>query len=271
LIRISDKEFHLLSDYIKKNYGIYLKTQKKVLVEGRLNALLEQLGFHSYMEYYHYLISDKSGKAVSALLDRITTNHTYFMREREHFIFFRDKVLPYVMENIKDHDLRVWCCACSTGEEPYTLAMIIDEFFGKEKFFWDTTILATDISKHVLEIASNGIYSKDKIDPLPFNWKMNYFTQIDVDHYMVVNQIRKEVIFRKYNLMEKPFPLKKQVHIIFCRNVMIYFSDEDKKELIERFYDSLVVGGLLFLGHSETIDKNNKKFRYLIPSVFQKI
>ena len=153
MITITDKEFDQLSAYIKANYGIYLKHEKMSLVIGRLHSVLSQHGFKSFSEYYNYLINDKSGMAVSTLLDKITTNHTFFMREADHFTYFKEVVLPYVISKSKNRDLRIWCAGCSSGEEPYTLAMIIDEFLGKDKFFWDTKILATDISTRVLDHA----------------------------------------------------------------------------------------------------------------------
>jgi len=133
MVTITDKEFRRLADYIKKNYGIHLKEEKRSLLTGRLYNILAQKNMKSYSEYYDYIISDTSGDAVSTLIDKITTNHTYFMREANHFYYFKDKVLPYLASTVKDKDLRIWSAGCSTGEEPYTLAMIMDEFFGQEK------------------------------------------------------------------------------------------------------------------------------------------
>lgn len=270
LISITDKEFELISDYIKNNYGVYLKSEKKILLEGRLHNNVEGLGFHSYSEYYNYLISDKTGKAAADLVDKITTNHTFFMREPDHFYFFRDTVLPFLVNNVKDRDLRIWCSACSTGEEAYTLAMIIDEFLGENKKNWDAKILATDISNHVLNIANKGIYSSDKIEPIPTIWKLNYFKKLNSENYIVSDRIKNEVIFRKFNLMEHSFPFKKKFHVIFCRNAMIYFDSGAKKQLVQHFYDSLDYGGFLFIGHSETIDRSLNQFKYVMPSVCQK-
>ena len=119
---------------------------KKALVMGRLQRILVEKGFKDFTEYYNYIISDKSGEASKILINKITTNHTFFMREVEHFYFFKNQVLPYLLNVVKDKDLRIWSAGCSSGEEPYTLSMIIDEFLGKEKIWWDTKILATDIS-----------------------------------------------------------------------------------------------------------------------------
>ena len=213
--------------------------------------MLEQEGFESFGDYYDYLVSDKTGHATATLVDRITTNYTYFMRETSHFYYFRDKVLPELKNSINDKDLRVWIAACSTGEEAYTLAMIIDEFFGFNKGDWDTKILATDISEKVLAVARQGIYSKDRVDPVPKTWKHRYFRKYDSDNLAVSDRIKDEVIFRKFNLMEKKYPFKRKFHAIFCRNVMIYFDSETKAKLIGKLYDCLEVGGYLFVGQSE--------------------
>src|SRR5690554_886214 len=135
LITITDEEFEKLAKFIKSNYGINLKEEKKSLVMGRLRKVLHQKNMSSFSEYLDYVLSDKTGEAVSDMVNRITTNHTYFMRESKHFEFFKEEVLPYLKKKVSDKDLRIWSAGCSTGEEPYTLAMIIDEFFGKEKLF----------------------------------------------------------------------------------------------------------------------------------------
>jgi chemotaxis protein methyltransferase CheR len=271
MITITQKEFKQLSDYIKSNYGIQLKESKMTLVTGRLQNVLQQAGFDNFTDYYNYVITDKSGRSVITLIDRITTNHTFFMRECDHFYYFKDTVLPYLMDTIKDKDLRIWCAACSSGEEAYTLAIIINEFYGKEKFFWDTKILATDISEQVLDIAKKGVYSKERIAPLPADWRKNYFVKYDEDNYILSDKIRNEVIYRKFNLMDKNFPFKKKFHTIFCRNVMIYFDNETKNKLIDKFYDQMEYGGYLFIGHSESLNKDTAGFKYIMPSVYRKL
>ena len=128
MIPITNKEYNLFEKYIHSHYGIYLKDEKKALVMGRLQRILVEKGFKDFTEYYNYIISDKSGEASKILINKITTNHTFFMREVEHFYFFKNQVLPYLLNVVKDKDLRIWSAGCSSGEEPYTLSMIIDEF-----------------------------------------------------------------------------------------------------------------------------------------------
>jgi len=270
LIEITKKEFQQLSEYIKSNYGIRLKEEKMALVSGRLQNVLQQEGFSNFSEYYQHLVSDRSGNAVITLVDRITTNHTFFMREASHFYYFKDNVLPYLASTVREKDLRIWCAACSTGEEAYTLAMVIDEFFGKSKRWWDTKILATDISEQVLETAKKGIYSNEKIAPLPASWKAAYFKPYDHENSVIIDRIKDEVIYRKLNLIDNMFPFKKKLHTIFCRNVMIYFDNETKNKLVEKLYNSLEYGGYLIIGHSESLNREITNFKYVLPSVYRK-
>ena len=209
MIQITKTEFNKLSNFIKANYGIYLKEEKQTLVMGRLHAILEQKGFKSFSDYYDYLISDKTGDALVVLIDKITTNHTFFMREANHFFYFRDTVLPYLKSSVRDKDLRIWSAGCSSGEEPYTLAMIMDEFFGREKLLWDTTVLATDLSSAILDKARKGLYDNDKIAVLPPTWKLNYFNKNDSGKSAIKDGIKDKVIFRKLNLMDSTFPFRK--------------------------------------------------------------
>lgn len=270
MMNITEKEFRQLADYIEQNYGIHLKAEKQALVAGRLQNVLAQMGFNSFTEYYKYVVSDKSGDAVVTLVDKITTNHTFFMREAEHFYYFRDRVLPYLKKAVSEKDLRVWCAACSSGEEAYTLAMILDESFKAEKMWWDTKVLATDISNSVLDTAQKGVYSNERIAPLPIQWKTNYFNKYDDEKLIIADKIKSEVIFRKFNLMENIFPFKKKFHTIFCRNVMIYFDSNTKEVLTEKFYDMLEYGGYLFIGHSESLNREKTRFKYICPAVYRK-
>lgn len=270
MITIKDKEFKQLTAYIKANYGINLKEEKQALVTGRLQNVLIQNGFHDFSEYYEYILLDKTGNAVTTLINKITTNHTFFMREEQHFYYFRDKVLPYLTNTIRDQDLRIWSAGCSSGEEPYTLKMLIDEFLGKDKTVWDSKILATDISSKVLEAAKKGVYNNDRLVSLPAGWRLNYFKNIDNENSVLIDSIRNEVIYRKFNLMEEVFPFKHKFHVIFCRNVMIYFDNETRRNLVNKFYDALEYGGYLFIGHSESISRDETKFKYITPAVYRK-
>lgn len=271
MITITDKEFHQLAAFIKENYGINLKEEKKALVTGRLQNVLAIKGFHDFSEYYDYIVSDKTGEAISTLINKISTNHTFFMREADHFNYFKDYVLPYLVNTVKDRDLRIWSAGCSSGEEPYTLAMIMNEFFGSSKSNWDSKVLATDISSKVLEEASKGVYHNEEISTLPANMRLSYFKPHDHENSVIIDRIRNEVLFRRFNLMEPTFPFKRKFHVIFCRNVMIYFDNRTKKELVGKFYDQLEFGGYLFIGHSESINREDTKLKYVLPAIYRKI
>ena len=268
--KISEIEFKQLADFVKKHFGINLVHEKKSLVVCRLFRVLAQNNFKSFSEYFDYIISDTTGNAIVTLLNKITTNHTFFMREAEHFDYFKNKVLPYLSARVRDKDLRVWSAGCSTGEEPYTLTMIMDEYFGVEKEIWNTKILATDISTNVLETAKKGEYLDEQIEMMPKQWKIRYFRKIDNKKYILIDEIRNEVIYRRFNLMDKTFPFKKKFHAIFCRNVMIYFDIKTKQELVNKFYDFTEPGGYLFIGHSESLNQIKTDFKYVMPAVYRK-
>lgn len=269
MITISDKEFTMLTEYLKKNYGINL-SKKRTLVEGRMNNYLQKNGYMDYSSYFDKLFSDKSGAEMSQVINFLTTNYSYFMREWDHFNFFKNQVLPELKNASKEHDLRLWSAGCSTGEEPYTIAMILGDFFDKQKTFWDTRVLATDISMKALNKAVTGRYDEEALEKVPAFWKTRYFEKAG-DEWEVKKQLKEEVIFRKFNLMDEVFPFKKKFHVIFCRNVMIYFDAITKKELVSKFYDHMENGGYLFIGQSESIDRRETQFKYILPSIFKKV
>ena len=267
MIHLTDKEFEYLVEYLKKNYGINL-INKRALLEGRLAQYLAENSFFSYTAYIKELENDTSGRELTNLLNRVTTNHTYFMREADHFDYFKNTVLPLLEKNVPDRDLRIWCAASSTGEEPYTLAMILNDYFGHRTPAWDKTLLATDISLKVLAQAKEGIYPLESISGIPAVWKQKYFTAAEDKTVQVVPEIRKDVVYRQFNLMD-PIVAKRPYQVVFCRNVMIYFDAPTKAAVVERIYDALCPGGFLFIGHTESIIRPTR-FNYLMPSVYQK-
>lgn len=270
MVEITDEEFRQLADYIHKYCGINLKGEKKALVNGRLQNILYRYNMQSFTEYFTYLTQNSSEGEITEMIDKLTTNHTFFMREAEHFRFYERDVLPKLKKTVTDRDMRIWCAACSTGEEAYTLAIINNEFLGGEKFWWDTKVLATDISVSALETAKRGVYTKEDVAPLPDKWKMEYFCRKEAERWEIKDSLKKEVIFRRFNLMEEAYPFKKKFHVIFCRNVMIYFDQTDKNKLIQRLQSNLAEGGYLFIGHSEAINKEDTGLQYVMPSVYRK-
>lgn len=267
---MTDLEFRRISMYLKDRYGIDM-THKKEIMDGRLSNMIRIRGFDNYDAYMNALMQDPSGEMERELVNLLSTNHTYFMREFEHFEYMKKVVLPYLRkkeENIQD--LRIWCGAASSGEEPYTLAMLLVDFFGLEHDKWDTTVLATDISTEVLQTAVRGIYKKEQIAELPDNWKRRFFRSVgEGEYFAITDELKNEVLFRQFNLMDD-FPFRKKLHVIFLRNVMIYFDRPTKQNLIKKLYDVLEPGGYLFVGRTETIEKGNVPFELVEPSIFRK-
>ena len=210
------------------------------------------------------------GEEARNLVNLLTTNHTYFMREFEHMDYLKKNVLPQIKaKEAARKDVRIWSAASSTGEEPYTIAMVLKDFFGMDHSGWDTRVLATDLSTKVLQQAQRGKYLKEQIDPLPENWKRRYFKRLNGLEYQAAPELKKEVIFRQFNLMN-PFPFRKKFQVVFMRNVMIYFDDATKQELLRKVYDYLEPGGYLFVGTTESIDRKGNNFQYIEPSIYRK-
>ena len=266
---MSEEEFQRISVFLKSRYGIDM-TGKKVIMNGRLENYVRMRGFSDYEEYMDALERDFTGEMEKTLVNLLTTNHTYFMREFEHFDYLRKEVLPYLREKeAKQKDLCIWSAASSTGEEPYMLAMLLKDFFGLEHEQWNTQVLATDVSTEVLRHAMRGIYQKEQMEGLPESWRRRFFRKLPDGEYEAKKELKDEVIFRQFNLME-PFPFKRKMHVVFLRNVMIYFDDRTKRELIQKVYDVMEPGGYLFIGQTEAIDENSTKFKMIQPSIFRK-
>lgn len=266
---MKDDEFFRIATYMKQNYGIDLG-QKKVIMNGRLENYIKRGGWGSFHDFMDELQKDKTGKFEKELVNMLTTNYTYFMREFEHFEFFKREVLPWAKKKAeRTKDLRVWCGAASTGEEPYMIAMALRDFFGLEFGSWDTTVLATDVSTKALREALNGVYEEEALSEMPQQWKRHFFKDMGNGRFAVTQELKQEVLFRQFNLMS-PFPFKKKMHTVFLRNVMIYFDAQTKKELLQKVYDCLEPGGYLFIGMTETLDRNQIPFQIIQPSIFRK-
>lgn len=268
LIHITDNEFRDLTSFVYKKFGIDL-SRKRQLIEGRLSYTLKSKGLQNFTQYMQMLHADKTGDELHLFLNKITTNHSYFARENEHFNFLLSTALPQ-LEKTRKNDLRIWSAGCSAGQEPYNIAMTMDQYFGPRKSSWDTTILATDISMDMLKKAQAGIYSADVLSGLPLSWRKQYFKSLPGDQYQVVEKIRKEVFFKSFNLMDT-FLYKKPFDIIFCRNVMIYFDAETTNRLVNKFYEATAPGGYLFIGHSESVNKATTKYQYIMPAVYRRL
>jgi chemotaxis protein methyltransferase CheR len=270
MISISDEQFFRLTAYLEKNFGVNL-IKKRTLIESRLNNYLIKNGFSDYVTYLDYAFGDSTGQEVGQILNLLTTNYSYFMREWEHFRYLKDQVLPELAPGLRDGDLRTWSAGCSTGQEPYMLAMTLTDFLGERDLLWDAKVLATDISEKALTAAKKGVYQDESLKSVPAVWKLSYFNKTPNQEWAVSDQLKKEVIFRRFNLIEEEFPFKKKFHVIFCRNVMIYFGEETKRKLVSRFYEATAKGGYLFIGHSESLDKNETGYQFISPSIYKKV
>lgn len=268
-MQLTDNDFIRLRDFMYNNFGVNL-AQKRSLIEGRLQSVVKEKGFNNFADFIDNLISDKSGGEVSLLVSKLTTNFTYFMREEQHFDFLRNTVLPDFLPKIKDKNLCIWSAGCSSGEEPYTIAMVLDDYFGNKKNGIDSRVLASDISEKVLSSAKSGIYGDDRMNKLSPEWKKKYFNDLGQDSFQVKPLLKQEVIFRKFNLMEPVFKFKRKFHVIFCRNVMIYFDSETRSTLAEKFCQNLVPGGYLFIGMSESLINSKTSLEYVKPSIYRK-
>lgn len=267
---MTDEEFFRIHTFLKQRYGIDM-SKKREIVTGRLENYIHRLGFRSYNEYLNAVETDYTGEMEKELVNLLTTNHTFFMREFEHFEFMRDVVLPYLRQKEAERkDLAIWCGASSTGQEPYMLAMTLMDFFGLEHKEWDTQVLATDISTEVLQQAVRGVYKTEDIEELPTTWKRRFLRAMpDGKSWRMTEEVKNQVIFRQFNLME-PFPFRRKMHVIFLRNVMIYFDHKTKRELVEKIYDVMEPGGYLFIGRTETLEREKIPLEMVQPSIFRK-
>ena len=263
---ISEKDFNRLVSFVQGKYGIDLH-QKRQLVTSRLSGTVKSMGFNNFTEYVDYLLKKGSGDDINQLLSRLTTNYTYFMREVESFDYFTRVILPeMVRKHERDKCLSIWSAACSSGEEPYNISMYIMDYLGNKAPASDTRLLASDISLDALTKANRGVYELP--DTIPPHWKKNYFKPAGGKMYEVAPQIKSNVIFKQFNLMD-PIQFKRKFDVIFCRNVMIYFDQPTKSALTRRMFDATVPGGYLIISKAENLPADLPYAR-VATSIFQK-
>ena len=274
LMAMSDKEFQQLRDLVYARLGINLTEKKRSMLIGRLQKLLRTSGFKSFQDYYDYLVNEPNMTAMTELVNRVTTNYSFFYRGKSHFEFFTQRAFPELLDTLRrknSRDIRIWTAGCSTGEEPFMIIMLMMEYLEREYGLWGGGILATDISEKALKYALAGIYPEDRAKELPKQLRLKYFNKLADGHLAVKDMVKKEVVFRKFNLKNKHFPFKEPFQIIFCRNVMIYFDRPTRDKLLQQFYEVTETGGYLFIGHSETLGRDQQLYRYIMPAVYQKM
>ncbi|MBN2166579.1 MAG: chemotaxis protein CheR [Marinilabiliaceae bacterium] len=272
---LSEKDFQAFSTFIYNEYGIKMPPIKRVMLQGRLLKRIRELNMNSYTEYKDYFFSKEGQqKEIYSFLNVITTNKTDFFREPGHFDFLRDSVLPNVIKNGSGSKIfKVWSAGCSSGEEIYTLAIVLNEFKRLNPLF-NFSIVGSDISNQVLEKASKGVYAEQRIDLIPLEIKKKYFLRSKDRLNPTVRvrpELQKNMVLKHLNLMDSYYNMNETFSVIFCRNVLIYFDRQTQEKVINKLCQHLEPGGIFFIGHSESLSGMNVPLEHIKPTVFRKI
>ena len=272
--QLSEEDYHFLCRVIYEHSRIQLGHDKKVLVASRLGKRLRQLQLQDYHEYCELLRSPAGEEELRFLIDRISTNHTHFFREMKHFDFLRQTILPQwqARPEAGREPFRVWSAACSSGEEPYSLAIYLSEHLAPARSeAWQ--IEASDISTRVLDLAQRGIYEPERLKGINLEWLRRYFQKgvRDWDGYFRIREeLRQRVRFHHLNLLENDYPFARPFPLILCRNVMIYFDRPTQEALVGHLAARLTPGGHLLVGHSESLSGIKHSLRLVQPAVYLK-
>jgi chemotaxis protein methyltransferase CheR len=275
-VELTDPLYKKFVTLVYKSAGISLGDAKRELVRSRLLKRLRALEIATYEEYYELVsMRDPDGSELTRMLDAISTNKTDFFRENQHFEFLAKNLLPGLAEKARGHNtprIRIWSAGCSSGEEPYTLAMVLRENLPSD-LLPKTKILATDISTQMLTTAQAGRYEEEKVKPVPAKIRIASFEKARSPKgviYTVKPEVRAMITFRRLNLMREKYPFSGKFDVIFCRNVMIYFDRPTQERLVNRFHDSLCSGGHLFIGHSESLNSIKSPFQFIKPTIYKR-
>ena len=265
---LTSKEFKLFRELIYREFGISLSDKKQTLVQTRLRKWLHKMELSSYRQLYDYF--EENPHDLMLLADAITTNVTSFFREQSQWTYLGEHI-PEAYASKKS--LRIWSAACSSGQEPYTIAMFLQSLL-QESTSWDIKILATDLSKEILQKAIKGEYRQKDMEGLPKHYRVKYFNKNKTkmgETYSISNSLKELIMFRLFNLVSGNYGLfKNKFDIIFCRNVMIYFDKKTQEDVIKNLLSVLKPGGLLLIGHSESITNLNMSIKSVAPSVYMK-
>lgn len=268
MIRLEEREFAYLVEYVRVNYGLNLK-KKKVLIECRLKSELEKYHLSSFGEYLAAVERDSTGTMAADMITRLTTHYSYFMRESQHFELLRDVILPEISMLTIPSVYAVWCAGCSTGQECYTLGMFLEEYRSTGKWMPMVIVQATDISETVLIEAQKARYQSKELERIPDRWIRKYCNINPDQSFEIKESLRSSIRYRKQNL-KTYVQEKEQYDLILCRNVMIYFDAASKKKLIQELEKSLKPGGYLFVGHSELLTKDDTSLKYVGAAAYRK-
>lgn len=275
ILPLTDADFRFVSDLVYDTFGIKLSDQKRSLVASRLSKRVRQLGYLSFRDYFGHLKDDRSGAELSELINRVTTNHSYFFRESDHFDVLLKDILPGLVDAAASRvvgSIRIWSAGCAAGEEPYTLAMLLLDVMSRRPggTSVDAGILATDVSLSALLEAKTGVYGEARLKELPKAYRLSYLKPAGPELWAVSDAIKSKVLFKRLNLMNQPYPFKSQFDVVFCRNVMIYFDPSSRAKLIEAIYSVVKPGGWFFIGHSESLPRDTCPFSYVRPATYRK-
>ncbi|MGA3082915.1 MAG: protein-glutamate O-methyltransferase CheR [Terracidiphilus sp.] len=271
---ISGRDYARLRELIYAEAGINLGTERKTMLEARIKRRLKILNFHSYGEYCDYLFGHEGLKdEITHLIDVVTTNKTDFFREAGHFDFLVEKALPEVTERRGGRQFAIWSAGCSTGEEPYTMAIVLSEYALAHPGF-RFRVLASDISTTVLAKAEQGVYTNDIVAPVQPLLRRKYFMRSrepGSERVRVVPELRRSIEFRRLNFMEDDYGVAEKVDAIFCRNVIIYFDRPTQERILRKLAHCLLPGGYLFVGHAETLHDMNLPLVPVAPALYRRI
>jgi chemotaxis protein methyltransferase CheR len=278
IITLNNKEFLRFSRFIHAEYGIKMPPAKQTLLESRLQKRLRKLEISSFNEYYDFLFSPEGRRTeLPNFINQITTNKTDFFREPNHFDFLTEKALPNLLKSNQGtyNNLTAWSAGCSTGEEPYTLAIVLNEYINNRPGLkFNFSILGTDISSEVLQKAKQAVYKQAVVAPIPLKLKMKYFLKSKdkkKDVVKIVPELRRQVQFERLNFMNKDYEIKRPMDIIFCRNVLIYFDRPTQEKILNRLCRCLKKDGFFFQGHSESMQGMDLPLKPVFPTIYQKI
>lgn len=265
--------FDRLRRAMRERFGFAIEPDRLPHVSARLRTLAQTCGFDDLDSYVDDVLDAPTEDKISRLVNRLSTNHTYFYREPDHFAFLAEIALPEALERARQagrYTIRLWSAACSTGQEPYSIVMCARERLGAQYKKWNLNVLATDISSEALVQARDASYELSVMDKLPEHVTTRYFDRLEAGRVRVKPCVREDVTFRRFNLTTAAWPFRHPIDVVFCRNVLIYFDDDTTEAIVKRLTQSVAPGGYLIVGQSESINRFRGDLEYVRPSIFRR-
>lgn len=265
--KLTEREFVRLVKFVREKFGINLE-KKRELIEARLSYDINTRGFHSYTQYLDCVTGDPLGKECQNMIDRLSTNYTFFFRESTCLQHLKKVVVPELLQR-GEKTIRIWSAAASSGQECYTIAMVMEDALALQAEGVTYSILGTDINGQMLEMAQRGVYPVAESKNIPQTYQRRYCRTVDAEHFEITEKLRNHIRWKRQNLMES-FCIAQPFHVVFCRNVMFYFAPETRALLIGSLGDAVRPGGYLYIGTTESLAAQSKLFRYVAPSIYRK-